>query len=280
MSVISISGLTKDYTDFWGRPKLRAVDGLSFEVEKGQVFGLLGPNGSGKTTTMKVLLGLLRPTEGGVRVLGGSPRDAGLRARIGFMPEETALYRFLSADETLDFFGRLFELPTNVRRKRADELLRTVGLAESRSRPVGEYSRGMGRRLMFAQALINDPELVVLDEPTSGLDPVGAREMKDLIRDLGSRGKTVLLSSHLLADVEDVCDRIAIIHRGRLRALGRVDELLEMRGRVRFTTRELSDSEKAEIERILKEMAGEITVDRPRERLESLFLRVIGERKD
>jgi len=280
LSVISISGLTKDYTDFWGRPKLRAVDGLSFEVEKGQVFGLLGPNGSGKTTTMKVLVGLLRPTEGGVRVRGGSPRDAGRRARIGFMPEETALYRFLSADETLDFFGRLFELPADVRRERAHELLRTVGLEESRSRPVGEYSRGMGRRLMFAQALINDPELVVLDEPTSGLDPVGAREMKDLIRDLASRGKTVLLSSHLLADVEDVCDRIAIIHRGRLRALGRVDELLEMRGRVRFTTRELSDAERAEIERILQEVAGQVTVDRPRERLESLFLRVIGERKD
>ncbi len=280
MSVISLSGLTKDYTDFWGRPKLRAVEDLSFEVEEGEIFGLLGPNGSGKTTTMKVLLGLLKPTRGEVRVLGGSPADAGLRARMGFMPEETVLYRFLSGEETLDFFARLFSLPRDVRRARTDELLRAVGLYEARSRAVGEYSRGMGRRLMFAQAIVNDPELVVLDEPTSGLDPIGAREMKDLIKELKGRGKTVLLSSHLLADVEDVCDRIAIIHRGRLRALGRVDELLEMRGRVRFTTRELSDSERAEIERILKEVAGEVIVDRPRERLESLFLRVIGESKD
>ena len=280
MSVISISGLTKDYTDFWGRPKLRALDGLSLEVEKGEVFGLLGPNGSGKTTTMKVLLGLLKPTEGEVRVLGGSPRDAELRARVGFMPEETVLYRFLTGEETLDFFGRLFDLPRKVRRARAEHLLRMVGLEEAGSRAVGEYSRGMGRRLTFAQALVNDPELVVLDEPTSGLDPVGAREIKDLMRELRSRGKTVLLSSHLLADVEDVCDRIAIIHRGRLRALGRVDELLQVRGQVRFTTRELKDAERAEIERILKETAGQVTVDRPRERLESLFLRVIGERED
>ena len=280
MSVISISGLTKDYTDFWGRPKLRALDDLTFEVEKGEVFGLLGPNGSGKTTTMKLLLGLLKPTKGEVRILGGSPRDAKLRARVGFMPEETVLYRFLTGEETLEFFARLFDLPRELRRARTEDLLRTVGLEEAGSRAVGEYSRGMGRRLTFAQALVNDPELVVLDEPTSGLDPIGAREIKDLIGDLRSRGKTILLSSHLLADVEDVCDRIAIIHRGRLRALGRVDELLKVCGQVRFTTRELNDEERAEIERILKETAGELIVDHPRERLESLFLRVIGERED
>ncbi|MBN1420956.1 MAG: ABC transporter ATP-binding protein [Planctomycetes bacterium] len=223
---IETVGLTKIFKDFWGRPRVIAVDDLSLAVRRGEVVGLLGPNGSGKSTTIELLLGLLDPTRGIASVLGHHPRDVRVKHRIGYLPEESPFYRYLTGRETLDFFGRIFGLAPRERRRRVDRLIDLVGLGEAARRRVGEYSKGMGRRIGMAQALINDPDLVILDEPTAGLDPIGAREVKDLIRELRRRGKTVLLSSHLLADVEDVCDRIAILYGGRLRAEGAVADLL------------------------------------------------------
>lgn len=267
--------LTKDYVDFWGRPKVRALAGLDLEVRRGEVFGLLGPNGSGKTTTIKLVLGLLFPTEGEVRVLGADPRETRVRSGIGYLPEETYLHKFLTADETLEFHGRLFDIPRAERRRRADELIERVGLANARHRRLREYSRGMGRRIGLAQALVNDPELILLDEPTAGLDPIATREVKDLIRELKAEGKTVLLSTHLLADVEDVCDRIAIIHLGRVCRTGAVDEILTRRDDIRFTARDLSEEDAKEIEELLRSKARHVRVDRPRETLEAVFLREV-----
>src|ERR1041384_3349492 len=225
-TVISVRGLTKVFKAFWGRPKARAVDNVNFEVRRGEVFGLLGPNGSGKSTTVKMLLGLLYPTKGHIEVFGHSPRHVATKSRIGYLPEESYLYRYLDSDETLDFFGSLFDLPSTERRRRAEQLLEMVGLNQVRRRMVGEFSKGMQRRIGLAQALINDPDLVILDEPTSGLDPIGCREAKDLIIALARRGKTVILSSHLLADVEDVCDRVVIYYGGKIQARGTLKELL------------------------------------------------------
>ena len=280
-AVVRIEKLTKVYTDFWGRPKVRAVEGLDLDILPGEVFGLLGPNGSGKTTTIKLMLGLLWPTEGSITVLGSPAGDVAAKARIGFLPEESYLYRFLNADETLDFVGRLFDMPKALRRERADKLIEQVGLKDARHRSLREYSKGMSRRVGLAQALMNDPDLIILDEPTTGLDPVGTREMKDLILRLRSEGKTVLLSSHLLADVEDVCDRIAILHYGKLKSLGPVGELLSSRELTQFVVGGLAGEDAAEAERMLREKADDVTVSRPREKLEAFFLRVIGkERKE
>jgi ABC-2 type transport system ATP-binding protein len=273
--VLKTVGLTKTYTDFWGRPRVTALTDLTLEVRPGEVFGLLGPNGSGKTTTIKLLLGLLRPTRGDAFVFGRDPGDRAAKQLIGYLPEETYLYKFLTAEETLAFFGRLFDLPSAVIRARGDELISLVGLDHARKRRLGEYSKGMARRLGLAQALINDPQLVVLDEPTSGLDPIGAAEVKDLIERLKQAGKTVLLCSHLLADVEDVCDRIAILHQGVLREMGTVEELLRADDRQLVELR----APTAETLRAVSAAAGEhlLSVAPPRERLESHFRRIIAD---
>src|SRR5437773_5586831 len=238
--VVSVRGLTKIFKDFWTRPKARAVDNVDFEVRRGEVFGLLGPNGSGKSTTVKMLLGLLYPTKGHIEVFGHSPRHVATKSRIGYLPEESYLYRYLDSSETLDFFGSLFDLPNSERRRRAGQLLEMVGLKQARRRMVGEFSKGMQRRIGLAQALINDPDLVILDEPTSGLDPIGCRDVKDLILALARRGKTVILSSHLLADVEDVCDRVVIYYGGKVQAMGTLKELLAEADSMRLTMPPLS----------------------------------------
>jgi ABC-2 type transport system ATP-binding protein len=225
-TVVSVRGLSKVFKDFWGRSKARAVDDVDFDVRRGEVFGLLGPNGSGKSTTVKLLLGLLNPTKGHIEVFGHAPRHVQTKSRIGYLPEESYLYRYLNAKETLNFFGNLFHLPRIDRARRSEQLLEMVGLSQTLTRPVGEFSKGMQRRIGLAQALINDPDLVILDEPTSGLDPIGCREVKDLIIALARRGKTVILSSHLLADVEDVCDRVVIYYGGKVQAIGTLKELL------------------------------------------------------
>ena len=273
--VIEIRNLTKDYRDFWGRRKVRAVNSLSLSVNKGEVFGLLGPNGSGKTTTMKLLLGLLFPTEGEIRVLGKQATNVEKNERIGYLPEESYLYKFLNAEETLDFYGRLFNLSAAERKERTNELIQTVGLQHARRRQLKEYSKGMTRRIGLAQALINDPDLIVLDEPTTGFDPKGTREMKDLILSLRDKGKTVLLCSHLLAHVQDVCDRIAILVHGELKELGRVDDLLKVEDVSQITSSKLSPEAEAEIRAVLeKHGASGAKVESPTTSLEDLFLEI------
>ncbi len=277
-NVIEIRNLSKVYRDFWGRKKVQAVKSLSLDVKPGEVFGLLGPNGSGKTTTIKMLLGLLFPTSGSISILGKKASDVSKNERIGYLPEESYLYRFLNADETLDFYGRLFDMPAKERIERADRLIKMVGLGNARRRQLKEYSKGMTRRIGLAQALINDPELVLLDEPTSGLDPIGTREMKDLILKLKDEGKTVVLCSHQLADVQDVSDRIAVLFQGELKVLGEVDELLELRDETQIRTGDLSDAAIADIQDVLKKHGvSQASFEKPRADLEELFLKTVRE---
>lgn len=277
-NVIEIRNLSKTYRDFWGRPKVKALNSLSLEVKRGEIFGLLGPNGSGKTTTLKLLLGLLFPTEGQVRILGRPAHDVEKNERIGYLPEESYLYRFLNADETLDFYGRLFKMSAAERKRRRDELIKQVGIEGARRRQLKEYSKGMTRRIGLAQALINNPELVLLDEPTSGLDPLGTRDMKDMILGLRDQGKTVVMSSHLLADVQDVCDRIAILYRGELKVIGSVQELLEAKDETQILTSELPPAAMQDVERVLKQHGATLKkVSHPTSTLEELFLRTVEE---
>src|SRR6188768_1482193 len=238
--IVETRNLTKVYRDFWGRQKVRALSALDLQIRQGEIFGLLGPNGSGKSTTIKLLLGLLFPTGGQALVFGKDATEVTKNERVGYLPEESYLYRFLNAEETLDFYGRLFDMPASVREQRTNELIEMVGLNWARRRQLREYSKGMTRRIGLAQALINDPELILLDEPTSGLDPIGTREMKNLILDLKKNGKTIVLCSHLLADVQDVCDRIAILHQGELKVLGDVKDLVRIQEQAQFTFSGLS----------------------------------------
>src|SRR5437868_2181516 len=277
--VVETRNLTKVYRDFWGRRKKVALNALGLKINKGEIFGLLGPNGSGKTTTIKLLLGLLFPTSGDAFVFGEPAAKVEKNERIGYLPEESYLYRFLNAEETLDFYGRLFDIDPEVRRKRAAELIETVGLGADKKRILKEYSKGMRQRIGLAQALINDPELVILDEPTSGLDPLGTRWMKDLILDLRRKGKTVIMCSHRLDDVQDVCDRIAILHDGQLQELGRVDTLLEDANRmeVRADKIRLSDELRRDLEEVIRRHGGQMeTMRHPTTTLEDLFLRIVA----
>jgi len=276
--VIETHNLTKVYRDFWGRQKVRALKALDLEVRSGEIFGLLGPNGSGKTTTIKLLLGLLFPTSGQALVFGSDATQVEKNERIGFLPEESYLYRFLNAEETLDFYGRLFDMSAATRRERVAELIQMVGLDWAKRRQLKEYSKGMTRRIGLAQALINDPELILLDEPTTGLDPIGTREMKDLILRLRDEGKTVVMCSHLLADVQDVCDRIAILYQGELKELGRVDSLLKVRDVTQILASGLSSEAQQEIQAVIERHGGELqSMDNPTTTLEELFLNIVRE---
>ena len=275
-TVVQTRALAKVYRDFWGRQKVRALKALDLTVMRGEVFGLLGPNGSGKTTTIKLLLGLLFPTEGEALVFGKPATDVAKNERLGYLPEESYLYRFLTAEETLDFYARLFDMPADVRRERVDSLIKLVGLDKARKRQLQEYSKGMTRRIGLAQALINNPELILLDEPTSGLDPIGTREMKDMILRLKSEGKTILMCSHLLADVQDVCDRIAILHQGELKELGRVDELLRVADVTQIRAKNLSADCQTEIRDVISRHHGElVSLGNPTTTLEELFLDIV-----
>ena len=274
--IVHTRNLSKTYRYFWGRRKKVALQPLDLEIRRGEIFGLLGPNGSGKTTTLKLLLGLIFPTSGEALVFGRDATDVRKNERIGYLPEESYLYKFLDAEETLDFYGRLFDMPPEERRRRAAALIEKVGLGRDRKRQLREYSKGMTRRIGVAQALINDPELVLLDEPTSGLDPIGTREMKDLIVDLKERGKTVIMCSHLLADVEDVCDRIAVLHLGELKELGRVEDLLRVGDVTQIRARGLPAAAEAEIREVLARHGGlDVEIGNPTTTLEDLFLEVV-----
>lgn len=277
-TVVNAVGLVKEFRDFWNRPKAKAVNDIDFDVREGEVLGLLGPNGSGKSTTVKMLLGLLYPTAGRLTVFGKSPRDVKAKQQIGYLPEESYLYKYLTAYETLDFFASLFNLSALERRKRAEQLLDMVGLTHAKNRPVGEFSKGMARRIGLAQAMINDPSLLILDEPTSGLDPLGCREVKDLILLLKKRGKTVIVTSHLLSDVEDVCDRVIILYGGKIRATGTLNELLTVNNTSRITTPELQPDVMEKLLGILRSsLSGEqFSIDHPRMSLEDFFLDVVN----
>ena len=280
-TVVETQSLTKVYRDFWGRQKVRALKALDLEIREGEIFGLLGPNGSGKSTTIKLLLGLLFPTSGRAIVLDEEATKVDKNERIGYLPEESYLYRFLTAEETLDFYGRLFDMSGQERRDRTNELIERVGLGWARRRQLREYSKGMTRRLGLAQALINDPELIFLDEPTSGLDPLGTREMKDLILDLKAKGKTVVMSSHQLDDVQDVCDRIGILYQGELKELGRVDELLRVEDETQIRCSQLSEGAIDEIKQVIAKHEGELKdVSNPQSTLEQLFLEIVRQSEE
>src|SRR5438045_6546680 len=272
-NVVVVRGLTKIFKDFWGRPKARAVDNVDFEVRRGEVFGLLGPNGSGKSTTVKLLLGLLYPTKGHIEVFGHAPRHVATKSRISYLPEESYLYRYLNSHETLDFFGNLFSLSPQERQQRSEQLLEMVGLTQTRTRAIGEFSTGMQRRIGLAQALINDPDLIILDAPTAGLDPIGCREVKDLILALSRRGKTVILSSHLLADVEDVCDRVVIYYGGKVHAMGTLKELLAKPDSIRITAPVLPRETLQRLLSLIRRDVAEdkVRIDNPTQNLESYF---------
>jgi len=277
MNAIHAEHLSKTFRDFWRRPRVDAVRSISFDVPAGQIFGLLGPNGSGKSTTIKMILGLLFPTAGSIEVLGASPRSTAVKRRIGYLPEESYLYPHLTPLETLTFYARLFRLPPDTARTRIDQLLDMTGLSHARHRPVGGFSKGMARRIGLAQALLNDPDLVILDEPTAGLDPQGTRQVKDLILALVARGKTILLTSHLLADVEDVCHQVAILFNGRLLAQGTLDSLLTLKDKTTLTFPTPADPVTLQrlLESVRAALGADPELDHPRQALEPYFLQIV-----
>jgi ABC-2 type transport system ATP-binding protein len=280
--VVETRRLTKTYRDFWGRQKKKALNALDLTIYRGEIFGLLGPNGSGKTTTIKLLLGLLFPTEGEALVFGQPAAQVNKNERIGYLPEESYLYKFLNAEETLDFYGRLFNMPPAVRKERAQKLIDMVGLSADKKRILKEYSKGMRQRIGLAQALINQPELVILDEPTSGLDPLGTRWMKDLILRLRNEGTTVIMCSHRLDDVQDVCDRIAILYDGELQELGEVTRLVEIANRVQVQASGLALTEdlRRDLQEVLERHGGRLeNLGHPTTTLEELFLHIVKESK-
>lgn len=227
MLAVEIRNLTKDYTTgFWKKRRVRSLNGLNLAVEQGEAFGFLGPNGAGKTTTLKLLLRLIYPTAGDALILGCPLDDMKMRARIGYLPEQPYFYDYLTAREFLVYCGRLFDLSRAEATKRAAELLQRVGLAAAADKHLRKFSKGMMQRVGLAQALINDPEVLFLDEPMSGLDPLGRREVRDLIQQLREQGRTVFFSSHVLSDVEALCDRVAILNRGDLVECGRLSDIL------------------------------------------------------
>ena len=242
-TVLAVRNIEKTFRIGFMRKRVEAVRGVSFEVKKGEIFGVLGPNGAGKTTTMKMLLGLIFPTKGELSIFGSSKPSPDVMRRIGYLPENPYVYQYLKPHEFLDLCARLCGIPASERKKKADEILERVGLTHAIDRPIGRFSKGMTQRIGLAQALLHDPEVLILDEPMSGLDPIGRKQVRDLIVDEGKRGKTILFTSHILSDVEMLCDRVTIIHRGKVTAYGALKELL--RPDVRLTEVELSDVSEA-----------------------------------
>jgi ABC-2 type transport system ATP-binding protein len=281
--VVKADQLAKTFALGFLRRKVRAVDGVSFEVRRNETFGFLGPNGAGKTTTLKMLMGLIYPTSGEAWVLGHRVPDVTAKRRLGFLPENPYFYDYLSGEELLDLMGRLFGLERAERRRRARALLERVGLSRAGDLQLRKYSKGMLQRLGIAQALVNEPELVVLDEPMSGLDPIGRKEVRDLIVELKREGRTVLFSTHILADAELICDRVCIVVGGRLRGAGSLDELLSPRLLHTEVVLEPHDLQRlgpeVDVARALSEAlaAGKrvVSVTPRRESLEDLFVREV-----
>lgn len=281
-SAVSIEKLTKDFPGSFGKEGVKAVRNLSLEVQAGEVYGLIGPNGSGKSTTMKILLGLIPPTSGRTAIFGVDSVRVASRREVGFLPENPYFYRYLTGEETLMFFGRLCGLRKRDLRGRVRELLELVELEDAAGRPLRGYSKGMLQRIGLAQALIQEPRLVVLDEPTAGVDPAGSRKIRDLIIELKRRGISVILSSHLLEQVQEVCDRIGIIFQGRMVREGQLSELVSIEDQTEIVLENAPESLLAEIrERAAAEGSKVIRMGNPRTTLERLFLAATkGEREE
>ncbi len=274
---IEIRGLVKDFAVGLRGLRLRAVDHVSLTVRPGEVFGLLGPNGSGKSTTIKLLLGLLEPTAGGCAIFGVPSGRVEARRDVGYLPEAPNFYRFLTGRELVTFYGRLCGLAGSGLRSKLEEVVALVGLAGAADRRVGTYSKGMLQRIGLAQALVHDPRLLILDEPTAGVDPVGSAEMAELILALKARGKTVLITSHLLGQIEELCDRVAILDRGGLVAEGEVAELAGATGRLSFETEVLPPEEIAALRAWLESRGRRLEAVAPaRRRLEEVFRTHVG----
>jgi len=248
--VVEVVGLEKVYRTAMRRRQVRALDGISFSVEPGEIFGFVGPNGAGKTTTIRILMGLIRASAGSARLFGHPVPSRAARARLGFLPEAPYFYEYLTVVELLDLVGRIFGMDRAARRRRGDELVELVGLTGARKQPMRSFSKGMLQRAGIAQALMSDPELVVLDEPTSGLDPLGRKEVRDVILDLRARKKTVFFSSHILADVQAIADRVAIIVKGKLHDVGRIDELIDRTVKSVAVRLQISGERAAEVEKL------------------------------
>ena len=276
---VRTSGLRKEFRLGWGRGRVLALSGLDLEVGRGEVFGLLGPNGSGKSTAMKMILGLLRPTSGLAEVCGDAAGTLAARRRIGFLPENPYFPSFLCGAELVRYYGKLTGMDGKALERRVEELLALVRLGgEAGRRPLRTYSKGMLQRIGLAGALVSDPEIVMLDEPTAGVDPAGSREIRDLIRSLKQAGKTVVFSSHLLEQVEDVADRVVILHRGEKLREGRLEELLTLTGEWQVRTAGLGEAPRRELREWLRERGAKILQEgAPRERLEEYYLRNLPE---
>ena len=272
---VEVRGLIKEFQTSFRGPKLRAVDDVSLSIEPGEVYGLIGPNGSGKSTTMKALLGLLKPTSGRCSIFGKDSLKVDSRNDVGFLPENPYFYKHLTGAETVKFYGKLCGMRGDRLKRRVDEMLELVGLDEARNRRLGGYSKGMLQRIGLAQALVQDPRLVVLDEPTAGVDPVGSREIRDLILTLKQRGITVFLCSHLLEQVQEVCDKIGIINRGKMVREGRLDDLISVQNRTELVIENSSPELLDQIRNLIDVTHGVdlISEDHPRTTLESLFLK-------
>jgi len=274
---IELRGLTKDFPVGLRGLRLRAVDDLTLAVPAGQVFGLLGPNGSGKSTTIKIILGLLEPTLGTCHVLGVPSSRVESRRNVGYLPESPYFYRYLSGTELVRFYARICGVPRARLAARVAEVIEWVGLTGAARRRVGTYSKGMLQRIGLAQALVHDPRLIILDEPTAGVDPVGSAEISAMILRLKAEGRTVLITSHLLAQIEDVCDHIAILDRGRLILAGRVADLVGRRDRQALLVETMTDAELGDLRAWLAARGRTIeAVEQPRTRLDQLFLREVG----
>lgn len=276
VKAIEAKELSKKFKLQWRRGWLLALEPLNLVVNQGEVFGLLGPNGSGKSTTMKLLLGLLKPSSGGVTIFGLPAGTMAARKRMGFLPENPYFPTFLSGLEVLEYYGKLSGLSGNFLKQRKDELLELVGLQESRRRPLKTYSKGMLQRIGLAQALLHDPDLLLLDEPTAGVDPLGSRQIKDIILNLKQRGKTIIFSSHLLEQVQEVSDRVAILHLGQKLREGSLAQLLQVQDQLQVQIKSKGHSV-LEIEAILSAAGiSEVTVSRPQMKLEDYFIQSIA----
>jgi ABC-2 type transport system ATP-binding protein len=278
---ICIQNLTKDFAVGMRGMKLRAVDDLCLEVGDNEIFGLLGPNGSGKSTTIKIVLGLLEASTGTCEIYGRPSKLVDARRSVGFLPESPYFYRYLTGRELVRYYARICMVSRTEIDAAVDSVIQLVGMTEAADRRVGTYSKGMLQRIGLAQSLVHDPQLVILDEPTAGVDPLGSAAIAEIVRELKRRGKTILLSSHLLAQIEGLCDRVAILHRGKLVREGRVDDLVEEKGAESLVVQGLSADGRAAVEAEIKAQGGRLTrVEKPRLSLDAYFLKEVHEREN